>query len=183
MKSRQMKFVIFLLLNVGIDVYAIEQLTLVDSASEVSFRIKNFGIGVNGSFKGLEGKIHFDAKNLTSSSFEASVDASTVNTGIDLRNSHLRKEEYFDVKNYPRIKFVSTKISASKKEGEYVVVGKLTIKKTTKEISFPFTAETEKDGIRFKGEFKLNRLDFEVGSSSFSLSDNLTVSLSVFAKK
>jgi polyisoprenoid-binding protein YceI len=178
-----MKYLLFLFLSLGVDLFPYQQITLVDNKSEVSFRIKNLGIGVNGSFNGLEGKGHFDPKDFANSYFEASVDANTVNTGIDLRNSHLRKEEYFDVKNYPTIKFVSTKVTASTKEGVYFVFGKLTIKKTTKEISFPFTAETESDGIRFKGEFKLNRLDYEVGESSFSLSDNATVSLSVFAKK
>ncbi len=178
-----MKYLPVFLLHLGYGLFTYQQLTPVDTSSEVRFHIKNLGIGVTGSFKGLDGKINFDSVDPSSSYFEVSVDANTVNTGNDLRNNHLRKEEYFDVKNYSKIKFVSTGFTTSTKEGEYMVFGNLTIKKTTREISFPFTVENENDGFRFKGEFELNRRDFEIGESSFSLSDNLTVSLSVFAKK
>jgi polyisoprenoid-binding protein YceI len=125
----------------------------------------------------------FDEKKLGSSFFEASVDASTINTGIDARNKHLRDEEYFDVKNFPRISFVSTKVMPSTKAGTFFLFGKLTIKNTTREISFPFTATPQQDGLLFNGEFKLNRRDFGVGGSSLVLSDNLTVQLAVLAKK
>jgi polyisoprenoid-binding protein YceI len=160
-----------------------EQLSAVDKDSEIKFRIKNLGVGVNGSFNGLEGKFEFDPHNLSSSTFEASIDVNSINTGINMRDNHLRSEDYFDVKNYPRIKFVSTKVVENDKEGNYVIYGKLTIKKTTKEISFPFTASPENGGIRFKGEFSLDRRDYKVGGYSMVLSDKLTVFLSVFAKK
>jgi hypothetical protein len=39
------------------------------------------------------------------------------------------------------------------------------------------------DGVFFNGEFKLNRHDFKVGGKSVVLSGNITVVLSVFAKK
>ena len=60
--------------------------------------------------------------------------------------------------------------------------GKLTIKNVTREISFPFTVEPREGGYLFNGEFKINRIDYEVGESS-SVSDNLTVILKVFAGK
>ena len=64
-----------------------------DSGSSIKFKIKNLGISVTGSFTGLKGKIQFDPANLGKSSIEATVEASSVNTGIDLRDDHLRKEE------------------------------------------------------------------------------------------
>ena len=154
-----------------------------DNGSSVKFKIKNLGVTITGSFTGLTGKIQFDPSNLTSSNFEATIDASTINTGIDMRNEHLRKEEYFDVKNYPHIKFVSTKITPSNRSGTLYVFGNLTIKNITKEISFPFKATAQEGGYLFNGEFKINRRDFKVGGSSITMGDNLTVLLSVFAKK
>ncbi len=154
-----------------------------DSGSSIKFKIKNLGISVTGSFTGLKGKIQFDPANLGTSSIEATVDAGTVNTGIDLRDDHLRKEEYFNVKNYPQIRFVSSKITKSNKAGDYLVTGNLRIRNVTKEISFPFTASPQSRGFLFKGEFKINRRDFKVGGNSFTLSDNLTVQLSVLAPK
>jgi len=153
-----------------------------DNGSKVQFRIKNFGFNVTGTFTGLQGSIRFDPNDLPNSHFEVSVDAKTINTGIDMRDEHLRKTDYFDVENYPHIQFVSVKISPSTKSGTLFIFGKLSIKNVTKDISFPFTAVPTENGYLFKGEFKINRKDFKVGGGS-TVADNLTVMLSVVAKK
>jgi polyisoprenoid-binding protein YceI len=155
-----------------------------DEGSSVRFAIKNFGGNVTGSFKGLKGKIVFDAVKTESSSFDVTIDVKTINTGINLRDSDLKKEKYFNVEKFPLIQMVSTGIrkDAGKSDG-YVFNGVVIIKGVKKEISFPFTATQQNDGYLFKGSFPLNRRDFGVGGSSISLSDNLTVTLSVLAKK
>jgi len=158
------------------------QLKPVEKDSEVKFKVKNFGFNVNGSFSGLDGAIVFDPDNLATSSFDVSIDANTIFTDNNARDNHLREDTYFDVKNYPRIRFVSTKVTTSNKSGTYFIFGKLTIKKQTKEISFPFTADSSNDGYLFKGSFKINRRDFDVGGSS-TISDNVDLTLSVLAKK
>jgi polyisoprenoid-binding protein YceI len=157
--------------------------TSTDEGSSVKFKIKNFGLTVDGAFTGLQGTMNFDPNNLTASTFEASLDANTVNTSNKSRDNHLRKQEYFDVAKYPKIKLVSTKISNSTKAGTYVLNGKLTIKNVVKDISFPFTATAKGNDYLFSGEFKINRRDFGVGGNSISLSDNLTVFLSITGKK
>lgn len=154
----------------------------VDEQSSIRFRIKNFGFNVSGSFKGLQGTINFNPENLQSSAMKVTIQANTVNTGNNMRDNHLRKEEYFDVKKYPLITFASTKITPSSKSGTLFMFGKLTIKNVTREISFPFTAVPQQDGYLFKGEFRINRIDFGVGESS-AVADNLTVLLEVFARK
>jgi polyisoprenoid-binding protein YceI len=151
-----------------------------DQGSSLEFTVKNFGFEVTGAFKGLQGNIAFDPVNTASSAFDVTVDATTVNTDNSLRDSHLKGDSYFDVKNYPRIHFVSTQVTG--KNGAYKVTGKLTIKKTTKTISFPFNANTSGDGYLFKGGFTINRKDFDVGGTS-TISDELTVALSIAAKK
>jgi polyisoprenoid-binding protein YceI len=159
-----------------------QKLTPTDNESKVQFRIKNFGFNVTGTFTGLHGNIDFDPNNLAASHFDVSIDTKTINTGVDMRDNHLRKSDYFDVENYPQIKFVSVKISPSNKSGTLFIFGKLTIKNVTKDVSFPFTAAPVENGYLFNGEFKINRRDFKVGGGS-TISDNLTVMLSVVAKK
>lgn len=155
----------------------------VEEKSTVKFKIKNFGFNtVTGSFKGIQGTIRFLPENLAASAMDVTVDAKTVNTGINLRDNHLRKEEYFDVKKHPLIRFVSVRITPSSKTGTLFMFGKLTIKNVTRDISFPFTATEQDGGYLFNGEFKINRIDFGVGESS-SVSDNLTVVLNVFGAK
>ena len=177
-----MKKTPFILLLLAIVNFGFAQYKPVDQGSSIDFKIKNFGFNVSGSFKGLQGTIQFDPANPGTASFDVSIDANTINTDNNMRDDHLREDSYFDVKNFPRIHFVSTTVSNSNKSGVFMISGKLTIKKTTKEISFPFTATASGGGYLFKGTFKINRRDFEVGGSS-TISDNLEMNLNVQARK
>lgn len=181
MKKRKLVFtaVAILLVNFSFAQHYIPS----QEGSEVKFKIKNFGFIVGGFFTGLQGTIHFDPKNLSANTFDVSVQSSTVNTGIGSRDKHLKKEDYFNVNEFPRISIKSTKVAAANKEGWLYFFGTLTMKGVTKEISFPFQANEKDGGYIFTGEFKINRRDYGVGGNSISLADNLIVYLSVFAKK
>ena len=151
--------------------------------SEVTFTIKNFGVSTGGEFKGLKGTIVFDATRPAESSFDVSIEATTINTDVNARDNHLRKSEYFDVANHPRITFKTDRVTASGKPGSYTAYGKLTIKGTTKDISFPFTAVATSEGLTFNGNFEINRRDYNVGGNSLVLGDNVKVSLTLYARK
>lgn len=161
--------------------FSVAQYKPMADKSSIQFVIKNFGIKVNGSFSGITGNILFDAGKLSDAAFDINVDAKTVNTNNDLRDDHLRKETYLNVKDYPAIHFVSTRITSSNKKGFLFIFGKLTIKNQTKDISFPFTADPSDNGYLFTGRFTINRKDFDVGGTS-TISDNLEIILSVLAK-
>jgi polyisoprenoid-binding protein YceI len=174
---------VFLFLSVIISVRsATAQYRPTDQGSAVQFKIKNLGFSVNGSFSGLQGSIQFDPAHPDQCSFDVTVDAASVNTDNSMRDEHLRKDNYFDVKTYPRIRFQSTKISPSNKAGVFIVSGNLTIKNTTKEISFPFTATAHQTGFVFKGNFGVSRKDFQIGGSS-TISDELVLMLNIIAEK
>ncbi|MEO6733549.1 MAG: YceI family protein [Ferruginibacter sp.] len=172
--------IISLVIIAGNYLYA-QTYTVTDAGSEAMFNIKNIGLTVTGSIKGLQGKIVFDPANPSAASFNVSVDAGTVNTGNSSRDKHLKKDDYFDISNYPKLHFTSTKVTGT--TGAYIVTGQLTIKGVTKQISFPFSAKQEGGSYRFSGQFSINRRNFNVGGSSWVLSDNLTVSLNVSAIK
>jgi len=155
----------------------------VDETSTVKFTIKNFGLTVNGSFKGLKGKVTFNPANPSTAFISANVEAVTINTSNGTRDAHLKKEEYFDVIKYPRISLISTKIVSSAGGGMYLMEGNITIKGVTKKIAFPFTAVSKGDGYLLEGTFKIDRRDFGVGGNSIVLSDKLTVTLAVFTKR
>lgn len=156
------------------------QLRPVDKKSSVKFTVKNMGFDVDGTFSGLQGLIAFDPQSPTTGSIDVTIDANTVNTDNNMRDGHLKDGDYFDTKNYPNIRFVSTKITAAK--GGYLITGKLTIKGKTKEITFPFAATNNAEGITFTGSFKINRKDFGVGGTSI-ISNELEVKLNVVAVK
>ncbi|MEP7279042.1 MAG: YceI family protein [Bacteroidota bacterium] len=158
-----------------------QQYQPVNDKSSVNFTIKNFGISTGGSFKGLEGQINFDMANPVQAVFDITLDAASVSTDNDSRDSHLRNEEYFDTRKYPKISFKSEKVNA--RGNGFLAKGNLTIKGTTKSISLPFKVQARDDGYLFEGSFQLDRRDFKIGNNSMVLGDDVTVTLSVFARK
>jgi len=149
-------------------------------ASTLKFTIKNLGFGVDGTFSGFDGTINFNPDDLAASNFDVTLNASTVNTDNGLRDGHLKEDGFFDVKNYPKIRLASSKITGSK--NNYQFTGQLTIKGKSKTITFPFTALPVAGGYNFKGSFKMNRRDFNLGGTS-TVSDELEVNINVIAKK
>ena len=147
-------------------------------SSNTSFKIKNAGFTVNGKFSGLTSTIQFDATKNSSNKIEASIDANTINTDNSTRDGHLKKEEYFSVEKFPKINMSATSIT-KESDGKFKGLFTLTIKGISKIIPVLFSF-TEQDGkAKFTGNFSINRLDYKVGSSSFLLSDDVTVNIDV----
>ncbi len=140
-------------------------------------------MGTDGKMTGLEGEIKFNPSDLKGSSFSVTADATTIDTDIAVRDSSLKKAEYLNTDLYPKIFFSSKQITAGAAKGTYFVKGTLTIKGISKDINFPFTVTPKEDGIQLTGEMHINRLDYKIGVGSVVLSNSLTVSLNVFAKK
>ncbi|MBZ5855841.1 YceI family protein [Flavihumibacter profundi] len=153
-----------------------------DNASSVRFSIRNFGFTTTGTFKGLEGHISFDPKNIMQSHFDASIAASTINTGISARDRHLKSEDYFDAGHFPMITIKSETVRSGNTPGSFILHGELALKGVSRTIDIPFTAKQVNGGVLFEGEFTLNRLDYKVGSNSISLADNVNIELKVMAR-
>jgi len=149
-----------------------------NSGSTITFQIRNAGMTVDGSFAKFSSSINYDKSNPEKSSFKGTIKAISIYTGISMRDNHLRRAEYFDVGNYPDITFTSTsvrKLSDNKLE----VTGNLTIKKTTKVVKLFVDVKTVSGKNVFSTFLALNRRDYNVGGSSWTLSDNLTVYLEI----
>lgn len=137
--------------------------------SSVTFRIRNAGIWVDGSFGKVSGTIKFDERS-SANSIDASVDASSVNTKNEKRDHHLKSDDFFDVQKAPLIHIVSQKISA-KSDGSWEGDFKITIRATTKDVKIPFTY---KNGT-FSATLTINRRDYGVGGRNLILSDEAYV--------
>jgi polyisoprenoid-binding protein YceI len=150
----------------------------VASSSKVTFTILNAGLEVEGTIKVLDVQLHFDSKKLGKSYIRAVADASSISTGIDIRDKHLRRSDYLFTSRYPEIRLQSIsfkKISRNKYTGEF----DLTIKETKKRVSIPFVV-TERKGLRsYSAEFEINRLDFGLGEKSMILDDIIKVSVAL----
>ncbi|HMJ48921.1 MAG TPA: YceI family protein [Ferruginibacter sp.] len=174
-------FSIFLLLSFT-SIHSQQLLIPRDEGSKIHFVTKNFGIKTGGDINGLKGNIKLNPKNPATSMFDVTVDVSTIDTDNSSRDKHLRSDDYFDVVKYPVIRLTSTSIEKTTDAATWLFSGKLTIKSITKSISFPFTIVPSNGGYLFTGGFQIDRRDFNVGGNSATLSDDVVVSLSVFAK-
>ena len=150
--------------------------------SAITFKTKNMGIGVSGTISGLQANVHFNPADLATSTIEASVDAATINTDNSSRDEHLHGEDFFDVAHYPKITLRSVSIkhrSGNNYSGQF----NLTKKGKSRAVEIPFTSTQTGGTTTFKGSFKLNRLDYGVGTSSLVLSDEVTISIDAEVKE
>ncbi len=177
-----MKKIFLTLLFLICSLIAFSQAKWAVQSSEVEFKIKNAGFKIVGSFKDLSAQILFEPSNLDASNITASIEAKTINTGLGMRDNHLRKEEYFGVEKFPKITMKSVKF-ANKNKNNYVGTFQLTIKSITKNIEMPFDfSENGNSGV-FNGSFTINRQDYNVGGNSWTMSDNVTINLHINVSK
>ena len=106
------------------------------SHSEVTFSVRHMMISkVRGTF-GMKSATLVAPENPLDAKVTASVDVTSVDTKDEGRDTHLRSADFFDVENHPTIEFVST--GARVEDGDFFVDGDLTIRGTTKPVSFAF---------------------------------------------
>ncbi len=122
---------------------------------------------VRGEFDNFEGTAFIDADNPAASHVEVTIQTDSISTRNEMRDKHLRTNDFLEVETYPTITFKSTNVE--KLDDEHVrITGDLTIKATTKQISIDF----EIGGISqdpfgntrmgFEGTSSLNRQDYGV---------------------
>lgn len=163
--------------------------------SFIGFKVNhNTLIEVPGFFRDFTGAITYDAKDVTKSSVTFTAKVTSIDTGVQGRDNHLRTPDFFDVATYPELSFKSTKVE--KKGKGWVVTGDFTMKGVTKTISFPFSIPgflpgNDRNGGRMgvTAETTINRRDFNVNydaklpTGQQVVSDQVKVALQIEAVK
>jgi polyisoprenoid-binding protein YceI len=102
--------------------------------STIGFNVKHLMFSkVLGSFKKFSGKIEFDSKGGPPPRIEGEIEVSSVQTGDESRDEYLRTSEFFEIKKYPKITFLSSAIKF-KAKNEFELVGALTLHGLTREV-------------------------------------------------
>jgi polyisoprenoid-binding protein YceI len=168
-----MKPLIPILVLVAFSAYG--QKDLVVDSSSVTFQIRNAGFIVEGTFSGFTAELAFNPRRLKHSTIVGSVEASTVDTGIRIRNNHLRRVDYFDVENYPRITLRSSNFRTNGDEfiGDFI----LELKGKKGRINIPFTFRRIGNAYVFSGSTEINRRDYDIGEKSMILDDRVQIKI------
>lgn len=151
-----------------------------EKESSVVFIAKNLGMKVMGKITGMKVIGKYNAKNIFTSSFTGSIDVSTIDTKIALRDNHLKSKDYFEVEKYPTITFTLSKITDA--GSALKAIGDISIKGVTKEIEILFTVRKNGNQHTFLGNVTIQRKDFHLGgNTTLILADTIQVRIvSVF---
>jgi polyisoprenoid-binding protein YceI len=137
-------------------------------------------------FKDFAGKIGLSGENLRTLSFQ--VQMASLESDHPKLTAHLKEADFFDVAAFPTSAFVSTEIrEGSDAAGRtHTVSGNLTIRGTTKLVTFPATVVTTEREVRADTEFVINRHDFGVtypGRPDDLVQDNVKMTISFVAPR
>jgi polyisoprenoid-binding protein YceI len=108
-----------------------------DTHTEIGFSVRHMMVtDVKGAFDKYTGVINIDDKDPTKSVVNVDIDVNSINTKVAKRDAHLKSPDFFDAANHPKMTFKSTKIEKGAKANTYKVTGDLTIRGTTKPVTF-----------------------------------------------
>jgi polyisoprenoid-binding protein YceI len=135
--------------------------------AEVGFSVRHMMIAtVRGRFGAVSGTVTVDERNPRNSKVDVTIDATSIDTRQEMRDNHLRSPDFFDVAQFPKLHFVSKSIEGDPRNGDFRVIGDLTIRDVTREVELKATFEGEgkdpwgNERAGFSATGKLNRTDF-----------------------
>lgn len=138
------------------------------SHSKIGFSVSHMVItDVEGNFKEFDGKIESSGDTWENAKIEFTADIASIDTDNEKRDGHLKSDDFFNAEKFPKLTFVGksfTKVD----EGEYKLVGDLTIRDVTKEVELEVEHNgtvvdpwgNTKAGFHLEGE--INRFDYNL---------------------
>lgn len=152
--------------------------------SSAQFSVKHLGVStVRGAFTKVSGSAKFDPSDVTKTALDASIEATSVDTRVEMRDNDLRSPNFLEVQKYPTITFHSKQVKAAG-SGKLQITGDLTIHGTTKEVvldvdgpSSPIKDPWGNQRIGASASTKINRKDFGVNGAPGVVGDEITITI------
>lgn len=115
----------------------------IDTAhTSIAFAVRHLGIAtVRGRFRTFAGSVQLnDDGSLRGATM--TIDAASIDSGVDQRDDHLRSADFFDVASHPSITFQSTHVQRAR-DNRYRVTGNLTMRGATHPVTLDLEVENE----------------------------------------
>jgi polyisoprenoid-binding protein YceI len=144
---------------------------------------------VNGNFGDFDANMESENENFEGAKIWFQANVSSISTNITDRDNHLKSADFFDAENFPNLTFESH--SLKKLENNYEIIGNLTIKDVTNEISLKgFYNGNDVDAYGqtkygFEIEGAINRKDWgltfniEGGKGSLLIGDEVKIFINI----
>ena len=152
--------------------------------SAAQFSVRHLGVStVRGAFMKVSGSATYDPADPGKNAVDVTIDASSVDTRVQMRDNDLRSPNFLDVQKYPTITFKSRQ-AKSAGAGKLQIVGDLTIHGVTKEVtldvdgpSAPIKDPWGNQRIGASASTKINRKDFGVNGAPGVVGDDISITI------
>jgi polyisoprenoid-binding protein YceI len=157
------------------------QWTIDPTHSTADFAVTHLEVSdVEGTFNKITGSATIDDADLSKSHVTASIEMSSVDTGIQMRDDDLKSNDFFNVPAFPTMTFQSTKIWKTA-DATAKMTGNLTLHGITKEVTFDvkLPAPTAADRRTAEATTTISRKSFAVGPDSTLIGDDVSITLEI----
>jgi len=151
-------------------------------ASDLGFRATSRFMNADGRFHRFRGEVTVDPQDLATARISLSIEAASIDTGIGLRDSHLRSADFFDVERFPTVTFESLRVEAAGRRA--TVTGRLTLRGVVREIAVPVDVAVSDVALVATGELVMNRRDYglDYNSTLNPIGNEVRVSFTIRAR-
>ncbi len=152
----------------------------------VTFKISHLGYSwLYGRFNDFDGSFVYDAENPENSSVQVTIDTASVDSNHAERDKHLRSEDFLHVSDFAQATFKSKRIVLGDEAGEADIIGDLTLRGVTKEVTLDAEmlghGEDPWGGYRmgFEAETELKLADFGIPTNLGPAAETVEIIISV----
>ena len=160
-----------LLLIASFSAQAVEYSNVLADKSQVSFTSKQMGVPVDGKFGKFAASLSFDPAKPEAGKAQIEVDLASVDAGSKDANDEVVGKGWFNVKEFPKARFVSSSVKALG-NNRFEAKGQMTIKGKTRDMTVPFSYKPDGAGSTsvgvFEGVLPLQRTQFGIGEGAWA---------------
>jgi polyisoprenoid-binding protein YceI len=136
-------------------------IVIVKQNSKIEFHASSTFAKVTGVFQDWNADFKLNTDTLENASLQLDIQAGSVHTGSGFKDKEVKGKNFFNVTQFPEIKFVSDGVLPDPDPQKFTMTGKLTLRGITRPVTVAVVTATQPSGTHLlNGTFEFNRRDF-----------------------